>query len=79
MPLPPPSRRFLFSHDANARSHAIVVLEEGKTNLLENVAIVVDMLLTETRVQREEKAVRLVEKLVILLMFADQNLELWPP
>ena len=68
-----------FSHGANARSHAIVVLEESKTNLLENVAIVVDMLLTKTCVQREEKPVRLVEKLVILLMFADQNLELWPP
>ena len=33
----------------------------------------------KTRVQCEEKPVRLVEKLVILLMFADQNLELWPP
>ena len=41
-----------------------------------NVAIVVDILLTKTRVQREEKPVKLVEKLVILLMFADQNLEL---
>ena len=28
--------------------------------------------------QREEKPVRLVQKLVILLMLADQNLELWP-
>ena len=51
----------------------------SKTNLPENVAIVVDVLLTKTCVQREEKPAMLVEKLVILLMFADQNLELWPP
>jgi len=35
-----------FSHDLNAHSHAIVVLEESKANLLENVVIVVDMPLT---------------------------------
>ena len=60
-------------------SHAIVVIMASKTNLPENVAIVVDMLLTKTRVQREEKPAMIVEKLVILLMFADQDLELWPP
>ena len=75
---PATDTKLLFSHGANARSHAIVVIMASKTNLPESVAIVVDMLLTKTSVQREEKPAMLVEKLVILLMFADQNLELWP-
>ena len=60
-------------------SHAIVIMETSKANLHENVAIVVDMLLTKIRVQREEKPATLAEKLVILLMFVDQNLVPWPP
>jgi len=69
---PATDTKILFSHGTNACSHATIVIMANKTNLPENVAIVVDMLLTKTHVQREEK-------LVILLMFADQNLQLWPP
>ena len=76
---PTTDTKILFSHGTNACSHAIIVIMASKTNLPENVVIVVDMLLTKTRVQRKEKPARLVEKLVILLMFADQNLQLWPP
>jgi pyruvate kinase len=71
--------KILLSHGANAHSHAIVVMQTSKANLHENVAIVVDMLLTKIRVQREEKPATLAEKLVILLMFVDQNLVPWPP
>ena len=73
---PATDTKILFSHGATARSHAIVVTMASKTNLPENVAIVVDMLPTKTRVQREERPAMLVEKLVIFLMFADHNLEL---
>ena len=45
----------LLSHGANAHSHAIVIMETKKANLHGNVAIVVDMLLTKIRAQREEK------------------------
>ena len=76
---PATDTKILFSHGANAHSHTIIVIMASKTNLPENVAIVVNMLLAKTHVQRDEKPARLVEKLVILLMFADQNLELWPP
>ena len=76
---PATDRKILFSHGANAHSHAIIVTMASKTNLPENVAIVVNMLLAKTHVQHDKKPARLVEKLVILLMFADQNLELWPP
>ena len=70
--------KILFSHGANAHSHTIVIMETNKANLHENVAIVVDMLLTKIRVQREQKSATLAEKLVILLMFLDQNLVPWP-
>jgi len=72
--------KILPSHGANAHSHPIVIMETNKTNLHENVAIVVDfiMLLTKICVQCEEKPATLAEKLVILLMFVDQNLATWP-
>jgi len=69
--------KILFSHGANAHSHTIVIMETSKANLHENVTIVVDMLLTKIRVQREEKPATPAEKLVILLMFVDQNLVPW--
>ena len=59
------------SHGANSHSHAIFIMETNKANLHENVAIVVDMLLTKIRAQCEEKPATLAEKLVILLMFVD--------
>ena len=70
--------KILFSHGANAHSHTIVIMETNKANLHENVVIVVDMLLTKIIVQLEEKPATFAEKLVILLMFVDQNLEPWP-
>ena len=42
---PTTDTKILFSHGANARSHAIVLIMANKSNLPENVAIVVDMLL----------------------------------
>ena len=45
----------LLSHGANAHSHAIVIMATNKENLHGIVAIVVDMLLTKIRAQREEK------------------------
>ena len=45
---PAADTKLLFSHGANARSHAIIVIMASKTNLPANVAIVVDMLLTNT-------------------------------
>ena len=68
----------LLSHGANAHSHAIVIMETNKENLHGNVAIVVDMRLSKIRAQREENPATLAEKLVILLMFVDQNLVSWP-
>ena len=58
-------------HGATAHRHAIVIMETNKKIL----AIGVDMLLIKIRAQREGKPATLAEKLVILLMFVDQNLE----
>jgi len=68
--------KILLSHGANVHSHAIIIMETNKANLHKNVAIVVDMFLT--KIQRKEIPAMLAEKLVILLMFVDQNLIPWP-
>jgi len=70
--------KILFGHGANAHSHTILIMETNKANVQENMAIVMDMLLTKIRIQSDEKPATLAEKLVILLMFVDQNLVPWP-
>ena len=59
----------LLSHSTNAHSQTIIIMETNQANIHENVAIVVDMLLTKICAQREEKPATLAEKLVILLVF----------
>ena len=59
------------------RSHAIVTTQTSDPVHRGNAEIAVDMHLTGINVQPEEKPAMHVEKLVILLIFAYQNPELW--
>ena len=59
------------------RSHAIVTTQTSDPVHRGNAEIVVDMHLTGINVQPKEKPATHVEKLVILLMLADQNPKLW--
>ena len=64
-------------HATPNRSHAIVTTQTSDPVHRGNAEIAVDVHLTGINVQPEEKPAMHVEKLVILLMFADQNPELW--
>ena len=65
-------------HVQPSHSHAIVITQTSPLELPRNAVIVVAMLIIGIHVQLVVNHAELVAKLVILLMFADQNRELWP-
>ena len=64
-------------HVQPSHSQAIVITQTSPLELPRNAVIVVAMLIIGIHVQVVVNHAELVAKLVILLMFADRNLELW--